>query len=812
MRLRLTELLVLAVRRGSAGAGGAARPAPKGPDLTAGGKPDKAHDWNLGPTGARGWIWAHRLETISARQILVTKIDRGSPADGVLVVGDVILGVGGKRFDDDARKSFGRAIGQAESREGRGLLKLIVWRKGETKHVQITLPVLGSYSPTAPFGCDKSARILDAGCKRIAAKGLRGGIPAQINALALLASGKTEYLPLVKAFAHKCGPRGLNLKLHGGSGMVAWGWGYTNLFLTEYYLATGDAYVLPAIREFSTHIARGQSGVGSWGHGMAWPQANGGRENGVLGGYGALNQAGLVCQTSLVLATKCGVKDPVVRRAIERGNRFFGFYIGKGAIPYGDHRPVWRVHDDNGKNSIATVLFDLQNHTAGATYFSRMVTASYLERERGHTGNYFSYLWGPLAASRAGREAVAAFLKEQRWFYDLGRRADGSFPYQGGAGAGGSEHKYGNWDCTGAYILPCAMPLKTLYITGKNTNARTALTGRELADVIDAGRGFSSWDMGLDRYHAMSTKDLLACLRSWSSAVRHRAAVALAQKTDAGLVDTLIAMLADKDLTARYGACKTLGAMKSRAAPALGALRSLLNHEDVWMRIQASYALSDIGAPARPAVPDMLKLAVRTYPDDPREFTQRYLCFTLFYPGGALRMKGLISRDLTGVDRQLLFPAVERLLTNDDGRARGCVGTVYRNLSFEEIKPLLPAIHRAIVTPSPSGVMFANGIRLSGLELLAKHRIREAMPLCLQIMDIHKWGKKQRIGSCLKILKSYGSATKAVLPEMKALLKALTSHREARMLAQQIATLRAIIAEAQSDKPEPKLRSLNLKQ
>ena len=807
-RVAAAVLVVLVV---GAGVARAARGAPKVPDLTAGGTIDKAHDWNLGPTGARGWIWSWRLETTGARQILVTKVDAGSPADGVLAVGDVILGAGDKQFDADARKSFGRAIGQAETRESGGILKLIVWRKGATKTVRITLPVLGGYSETAPFDCAKSARILDAGCRRIAANGLKGGIPAQVNALALLASGKAEYLPLVKAFAHKCGPRGLDLKLHGGEGMVAWSWGYTNLFLTEYYLATGDEYVLPAIRMFSTHIARGQSGVGTWGHGMAWPQINGGRENGTLGGYGALNQAGLVCQTSLVLATKCGVTDVVVRRAIERGNRFFGFYIGKGAIPYGDHRPGWQVHDDNGKNSIATVLFDLQNHTAGATFFSRMVTASYLERERGHTGNYFSYLWGPLAASRAGKDAVVAFLAEQRWFYDLGRRADGSFPYQGAAGSAGSEHKYGNWDCTGAYILPCAMPLKTLYITGKNTNARTALTGRELAEVIDAGRGFSSWDMGLDRYRALSAEKLLPCLRSWSSAVRHRAAIALAEKTDAGVVDTLIAMLGDKDLTARYGACKTLGAMKARAAPAVPALRRLLNHDDLWMRIQASYALSDIGPPARPAVPDMLKLAVRTYGDDPRQFTQRYLCFTLFYPGGALGMKGLISRDLTGVDRELLYPAVERLLTNDDGRARGCIGSVYKNLTFEEIQPLLPAIHAAIVNQSPSGVMFASGIRLRGLELLAKHHVREAMPLCLQIMDIHKWGKQQRISSCLKMLKTYGSATKAVLPEMKALEKALSSHREARMLAKQIVTLRAIIAEAQSDKPEPKLRSPNLK-
>ena len=37
-----------------------------------GGTKDASHDWNLGPTGARGWIHGKDLETSDARQILVT--------------------------------------------------------------------------------------------------------------------------------------------------------------------------------------------------------------------------------------------------------------------------------------------------------------------------------------------------------------------------------------------------------------------------------------------------------------------------------------------------------------------------------------------------------------------------------------------------------------------------------------------------------------------------------------------------------------------------------------------------------------------
>ena len=245
--------------------------------MTQGGAKDDKHDWNLGPTGARGWIWGWSLETTDSRQILITKVDKRSPADGVLQIGDVILGVGGKMFSEDVRKSFGRAIGEAESDRGKGVLKLIRWRKGKRQAVEIKLAVMGSYGATSPFHCPKSAKILDAGCRYIAAnaKKRKGGIPGQMNAMALLASGKKEYLGLVKELAHRVGPADMKLKLHGGKGMVSWSWGYSNLFLTEYYLATRDAQVLPAIKEYSAKIAEGQSGVGSWGHGMAWPQING---------------------------------------------------------------------------------------------------------------------------------------------------------------------------------------------------------------------------------------------------------------------------------------------------------------------------------------------------------------------------------------------------------------------------------------------------------------------------------------------------------------------------------------------------------
>ena len=58
-------------------------------------------------------------------------METGSPADGVLRTGDVLLGVNGKPFADDARRSFGRAITAAE--EKTGVLRLIRWRRGRAR-------------------------------------------------------------------------------------------------------------------------------------------------------------------------------------------------------------------------------------------------------------------------------------------------------------------------------------------------------------------------------------------------------------------------------------------------------------------------------------------------------------------------------------------------------------------------------------------------------------------------------------------------------------------------------------------------------
>ena len=104
--------------------------------------------------------------------------------------------------------------------------------------------------------------------------------------------------------------------------------------------------------------------------------------------------------------------------------------------------------------------------------------------------------------------------------------------------------------------------------------------------------------------------------------------------------------------------------------------------------------------------------------------------------------------------------------------------------------------------------MFADGIRLSGLEILAKHRLEEGVSLCLDIMGIDRWGKKNRISKCLNTLQLYGGAAKPMLPRLEQLEKQLRAHKESKSLQQQIDLVSQTKTLIESDEHPPTLRSL----
>jgi HEAT repeat protein len=729
------------------------------PDFTQGGIIPKnaKHDWNLGATGLRGWIYCDKLVTSDARQISITKVEPKSPADGVLAVGDVLLGVGGKTFSSDPRKEFGRALTTAESEAGGGRLALTRWRAGKKEEIILEIPVLGSYSATAPYNCTKSKRILDQGCQALAIRMAQptygknlDPIVRSLNALALLASGESPYVPLVKNEARWAAD-------FSSDRMQTWHYGYLMMLLSEYVMATGDKSVMPGLKRLALEAAKGQSDVGSWGHGFA-------KSSGRLGGYGMMNSPGLPLTISLVMARAAGVNDPAVDLAIQRSARLLQFYIGKGAVPYGDHHPWIENHDDNGKCGMAAVLFNMLNDSKGAEFFSRMSTACHgPERDTGHTGNFFNLLWSVPGIAVSGPQATGAWMREfGDWYFDLARQCDGNFVHLGPPE--NNKDSYAGWDCTGGYLLAYAMPLRKIYLTGKNPSAAPQIDAATAESLIQDGRGWSNKNR-YSAYDQMSTDELLPRLGSWSPVVRERAAMALARRKDAPL-PPLLTLLDSPSIEARYGACQAIIALGGRAAPGVEPLRKCLTSTDLWLRVKAAEALASIGKPAMHAVPQLLELLAQVdTKNDPRGMQQRYLAFALFE-----NRDGMLSRSLDGVDRAALYKAVRAGLTNQDGRARGTIGSVYRNLSAEDIKPLLPAIYQATTEAAPSGEMFADGIRVEGLRLLAKHRIQEGIPALVKYArDQNPWSSQNRTPELMEILLAYGTHAQAVIPDLEKL-------------------------------------------
>ena len=757
------------------------------PDFTQGGKRGEDHDWTLGPTGARGWIYASKGQSSAARQILVTAVAKGSPTDGVLSSGDVILGLDGQKFSDDARIQFAHAITAAEEEKNGGRLRITRWRTGKTDTVEIKLKVMGTYSDTAPFDCPKSKMVFELGCEAIAKQGLKGvSIPNDMNALALLASGKPEYRPLLANYAKQ-------VAVYHADGMATWYYGYANTFLAEYVLATGDRSVFDGMKRLAMESAEGQSAVGTWGHKFARPDGN-------LNGYGCMNEEGLSLLISMVLAREAGVKDPVLDRAIAKGAAFLRWYVDKGAIPYGDHQP-WPGHEDNGKCSSATVLFDLLGDREAADFFSKMSVAAYSERERGHTGNYFNMVWAWPGVIRGGPLAAGAYCKEQSWYYDLARGWDGSVAYPGSP-AGEEEHgKYTHWDCTGSYLLGFAAAQKSLYLTGKKPFTIAPLNRAQTDEVIAAGRDYFTSKNG---YTGRSAERLLAGLSSWSPAVRKRSAKGLGEMPG-DFVPTLLKMLANPDRDTRYGACEALGCLGTRADAAAPQLRALLKNSDPWLQSLACFAIVQLGESARAAsVPDLLNLAVTANPADPRHMAQRAVSVALFAPfPGTKGIKSILAESLEGVDRRLLIPAVQSVLKNEDSVTRGAVGRIYDKLTDRDLAGLLPSILKATEHLAPSDEMFGDGIRLKGLELLSRLHIREGLPLCLSVIEPNRWGSGKRLEPCLEYLGRYGTHAKAYLPQLQELRTTLDVKKGENSEA--IAAVDKAIAKIKASSTPPKL-------
>lgn len=786
---------------------------------------DRKLTYNLGATGLRGWIYtkaANNLDaaqgrtTLASRQILVTHVGAGSPADGVLKVDDVILGVEGKPFSDDARKSLALAIQRAETEAKGGVLKLTVSRGGTVLELAIKLAVMGTYSETAPWACAKSKRILERACTVLEQEKLTQDWKGPIQGLALLATGKPEYLPKVREFARSLAALQVdpNKKPDGSVWGDTWQLGYRTLFLCEYYMITRDPDVRPAIEALALSLARGQSMYGTFGHGFAGLTKDG-KYNGSVPPYGPVNMAGLPANLSLVLTKMCGVKHPEVDQAIARAARFFGYFTDKGSIPYGEHEP-WPYHENNGKNSLTAVMFAAMGDRPKETgFFTRMAVAGYANREYGHTGQGFSYLWSALGAAVGGPDAAAAFFREASWHLDLVRRSDGSFTYDGGEqyGAGKTDDNtyfgksgYSGLSPAATYVLTYALPLRKLVITGREGKSANWLDTKQAAAAVASGR------FDLDR-GALPAAGLVAAFGDWSPIVRHWAAEELAKRPEGkAMIPDLIKLAGGGDAFQVQGACEALGRLN--APEALPVLEKQLAHPDRWVRYKAAEAMRKMGGTAKPAVEGLLKALVQTAEPstpilaaDPVHIAHGQLAAAVF--------SGSLKSELAKVNAKLRYAAIRAVAANPDGMARATLeDTIKNHLSEGDVIALAPAILAAVESPSPADTMFNNVIRMAGVKVLAKYHFQEGMAAAVGLARTQGGhGSETRTGEIMKLITGYGAAAKPQIPALKELIVSLNRDVERRefpssLNKDRVRAVEEAIQSIETATTQPELRSI----
>ncbi len=177
-----------------------------------GGLAEASQQWILGTTGCQGEFEEGIYHTKNSRKIRISEVTAGTPAEGKLVVGDLITGLDGKTFESDARVAFAKAPTFAESEAGRGRLSVVRDRNGQRSNVVLNVPVMGTYRSTAPYGCPKSTKIFDEGCEKIAevmdvskirASGSFQRMDPFLNLMALLANGDQKFRVLLDEYVSR---------------------------------------------------------------------------------------------------------------------------------------------------------------------------------------------------------------------------------------------------------------------------------------------------------------------------------------------------------------------------------------------------------------------------------------------------------------------------------------------------------------------------------------------------------------------------------------------------------------------------------
>jgi len=417
--------------------------------------------YNLGITGMRA-----ELVAAAPKALLVRHVFPGTPASGLVQVGDRIIGAGGQLFQNPHRNGYGMEVFGADgpvaelaatleacqSAADTGRLTLSV-RRGKKVH-QVDLNIgkkYGSYAPTFPSDCPKSelilAELLDYLTKQQSAEGSFGDpVHNTFAPLALLASGDPRYLPAVERCARHLSQAIQVSDEDRKHGLMNWTYMGSAIVLSEYYLATKKPWVLPELRKIKALLEAGQyldmsqidpkskqshpddyptgpeKAHGGWGH-------NPGFE-----GYGPIAMLTAQGALSYSLMQRCGI--PIQRDRLDAAYAFLKKATGpNGYVWYSDALgggpDDWADMGRTGATGIANFLcpYPKGGHRKQAHLHSKVIG----QHPQSFPDTHGSPPMGMAYAALAAHIEPANFrllMDANRWWFSMAQCADGTFYYQ----------------------------------------------------------------------------------------------------------------------------------------------------------------------------------------------------------------------------------------------------------------------------------------------------------------------------------------------------------------------------------------------
>jgi hypothetical protein len=435
-------------------------------------KTGDVHDFPMGVLSATGRL-LHGGTTIT-----VMDVGAGGPGEqGGLQVDDVIIAINGKKLSRHSQSldagltgpqsSLATALDQGCSVKD-PKIRLMVVRSGKPVPLEIELPAAPRFAANFPIRCEKSTAFREAAYQWLVDNQNRDGTwPGHIGGdsrdyqsayvgLALLSSGNPEHLPTIRnAVKWVRGSYISSIDLNDPKvGPKNWIAANVAIFLSEYYLATGDDAVLPDIQKCCDLLALRVAPNGRMGHHYQITYDGGG-----------LTIVNTHAHLAWSLAAHCGCKiDPgawsrslgeISKAMTDRGA------VGYSSSAKGDNDAPART------GGMAAALMISGQQPAAAAKMAGWLIAKNNRMRHAHANCSMGLCFGTAGIKQASPRQLRRHLKNWLPYLELSRSAHGAASYFGSKRNFGGDKYLGLSPLANATVaLMLASPENNLFLFG----------------------------------------------------------------------------------------------------------------------------------------------------------------------------------------------------------------------------------------------------------------------------------------------------------------------------------------------------------